>query len=103
VIVFCVAPSGIFPPTHIPTDGTACPGDPTKNLLRVDFGRDYGAEASWRATPGVLFLPESFNWGTMTVPLAAVPLFGSWGVLATDTMAQAAHKIRAAWPHFDPH
>ena len=107
--LFCVVPAtwvpggGGAPPDGLPAFQsffTACPGDATRALMVVDFGEHHGAEDAWRATPGMIVLPELWEWGSRLVPPAAVTLFGAWGVLATDTMGQAALKIRAVWPHF---
>src|SRR5690242_494888 len=75
-----------------------CPGDPTRTLMFVDFGDHHGAQDTWETVPGVFTFPELWEWGTRAVPATAVTLFAPWGVLATDTVGQAAQKIRAFWP-----
>lgn len=100
--VFCIVPVSLQPPEHFPAALTSVPGLPTHNIMRIDFGADYTAEAKWRDTPGVRVLPEHFAWHEQ-VPLQIVNVLnGAWGIAAGDTVAQAARKIRTAWPHFDP-
>jgi len=74
-----------------------CPGDATRALLCVEHWASGAEEDQWRATPGVISLPDVWDWGKIVPPLA-VALFGPYGVTAADTMASAAAKIRAVWP-----
>lgn len=93
-------PAGVALPPH-PSTWIGCPGDLSRTLMRIDFASDGAAEAAWRATPGVIALPEHYKW-FRPVPAVAVTLFGPWGVNGGDLMADAADKIRAAWAHFYP-
>jgi hypothetical protein len=100
VVQIAIAPPSSWPP--VPAHYTPCPGDVTRVLVRFDIGDQYGAETALRGMPGVVVLPETFLWANTMVPAMAVTMFGSWGVIATDTLALAARKIRAAWPYFHP-
>ena len=74
---------------------TACPGAPAWSLCVVEQWSDEQADNDWEALPGVrpLHIEE---WGGV-VPAIAIPAFGPWGVLPTDTIRQAMKKIAAVW------
>jgi hypothetical protein len=78
-------------------EAVVTPGDASRAMMVVEHWDSAFNEDCWRATPGVVSLPDAWDWGR-TVPPVAVTLFGPLGVVGTDTMAQAAQKIRAWWP-----
>jgi len=75
-----------------------CPGTPQRSLVVVEHWTGYNEQDTWEAIPSVVELyPE--QWGGI-VPPAMVTAFAPWGVTATDTLRQAAQKIRAVWGVF---
>jgi hypothetical protein len=74
----------------------ATPGLPQFSLVVVEHWHSHEAQDTWEALPNVT-QHHVWNWGAV-VPPAVVTAFGPWGVVATDTIAQAMRKIRAQWP-----
>lgn len=99
--IFAIVPDTFTDWPDVECHWTPCPGDPTRLLVVVNCGHNYGAEARWRACNGVQMLPDHLVW-YKPVPPIAVTLFGPWGVLPTDTIGEAVQKIRTAWPHLHP-
>lgn len=74
----------------------ATPGRPDWSLVVVEHWNDPISQDTWEALPQCTE-HIIWNWNAL-VPTLMVTAFGPWGVLATDTIAQALRKIRAFWP-----
>lgn len=83
-------------PPPAPWHAVTCPDLPAWSLVVVDGWPDHAVQDAWEDLPGVIEHPV-WNWAA-PVPAAVVAAFGSWGVVATDTLGQAMRRIRAHWP-----
>jgi hypothetical protein len=78
------------------SQSTTAPDRPDWSLVVVEHWNDPISQDTWEALPQCVAL-HIWNWGAI-VPAIVVTAFASWGVLPTDTIADAVQKIRAFWP-----
>src|SRR5437763_1253125 len=101
--LLCLIPTAwltdpVAPLPTVPYDCTPCTSDPTLTVMAADFGDRQAYEESWSHTPGVVLLPDIWDWH---LPLpAAHPAARALGAKPGDTMGQLARALRATWPLF---
>lgn len=82
-------------PPPAPYDAVQSPDNANWSLVVVEAWPSPIDQDTWEDLPGVIEAPI-WNWGAI-VPTLLANAFASWGVVTTDTLAQAMRKIRAKW------